>query len=73
MTSRRRCARPTRLSPEITAFDASCFDGNYLTGDITPYYLNAIEALRGGGNANKLSDDDQLELELDLAGNAASM
>jgi len=60
-------------NPEITAFDASCFDGNYITGDITPHYLNVIEALRGGGNANKLPDDDQLELELDLAGNATSM
>ena len=60
-------------NPEITGFDASCFDGNYITGDITPHYLNVIEALRGGGNANKLPDDDQLELELDLAGNATSM
>src|SRR3990167_4186717 len=60
-------------NPKIHQFDASCFDGNYITGDITPHYLNAIEALRGGGNANKLPDDDQLELELDLAGNAASM
>ncbi|MDP2693362.1 MAG: amidophosphoribosyltransferase, partial [Gallionella sp.] len=58
-------------NPEITAFDASCFDGNYITGDITPHYLNAIEELRGGGNANKLLDDDQMEL--DLAANATSM
>src|SRR3990167_3156945 len=61
--------RKTNL--DITGFDASCFDGNYITGDITPHYLNVIEALRGGGNANKLLDDDQMEL--DLAENATSM
>jgi amidophosphoribosyltransferase len=51
-------------NPAITSFDASCFDGNYITGDITPQYLDAIETRRGGGKANKLADDDQLELEL---------
>ena len=60
-----------KINPGITGFDASCFDGNYITGDITPHYLDVIEALRGGGKANKLVDEDQLEL--DLAINTASI
>ena len=30
----------------IEGFDSSCFDGNYVTGDITPEYLNMIENKR---------------------------
>ena len=53
-----------KANPGITSFDASCFDGNYITGDITPQYLDAIETRRGGGKADKTVDDDQLELDL---------
>ena len=53
-----------KINPGLTGFDASCFDGNYITGDITPHYLDVIEALRGGGKANKAADDDQMELDL---------
>ena len=60
-----------KTNPDITGFDASCFDGNYITGDITPHYLDVIEALRGGGTTNKSLDEDQMEL--DLAINATSM
>lgn len=31
------------LNPEIKNFDCSCFDGIYVTGDITPEYLDRIE------------------------------
>jgi amidophosphoribosyltransferase len=53
-----------KINPGLTSFDASCFDGNYITGDITLHYLDMIEALRGGGKANKAMDDDQMELDL---------
>jgi len=33
--------------PAITTFDSSCFDGNYITGDITSEYLAEIESSRG--------------------------
>jgi len=56
-----------KVNPNITDFDASCFDGNYITGDITPQYLNEVEARRGGGNANQVVDDDQLELDLAMS------
>lgn len=31
------------LNPEITHFDASCFDGRYCTGDIDETYLGKLE------------------------------
>jgi amidophosphoribosyltransferase len=37
----------TDVNPRLTRFEASCFDGQYITGDITPEYLDRIE--RGGG------------------------
>jgi amidophosphoribosyltransferase len=60
-----------KANPSLNEFDASCFDGNYITGDITPEYLDEIEAARAGGKANKAPDDDQMEL--DLAMSASSM
>jgi amidophosphoribosyltransferase len=60
-----------KANPAILNFDASCFDGNYITGDVTPEYLDVVEAARAGGKANKETDEDQMEL--DLAANAARM
>ncbi len=60
-----------KSNPAITRFDCSCFDGEYITGDITPEYLNQIENARGAGKANKTTEEDQLEL--DLAMSATSM
>jgi amidophosphoribosyltransferase len=60
-----------KANPHITNFDASCFDGNYITGDITPHYLDGVEAQRDGGEADKPADDDQMELN--LAVSATSM
>lgn len=34
------------LNPLLTRVEASCFDGVYLTGDISPEYLDALEAGR---------------------------
>jgi amidophosphoribosyltransferase len=36
------------LNPALKDFDASCFDGRYVTGDITPAYLDALEAAKNG-------------------------
>lgn len=58
-------------NPKIAKFDCSCFDGEYITGDITAEYLDRVEAVRAGGKANKAQEDDQMEL--DLAMSASSM
>jgi len=34
------------INPNIQNFEASCFDGNYITGDINESYLDALEAAR---------------------------
>ena len=56
-----------KANPAIKYFDASCFDGDYITGDITAEYLDEIEAARENGNANK--GDEASQLDLDLAAN----
>ncbi len=34
------------LNPALMSFEAACFDGHYLTDDITPDYLNSLELAR---------------------------
>jgi amidophosphoribosyltransferase len=48
-------------NPEITDFDTSCFDGRYITGDVTPEYLDAIEAARNGTEKPKALASQQLD------------
>jgi len=41
----------TDLNPALTRFEASCFDGQYITGDITPEYLARLEESRSESGA----------------------
>lgn len=34
------------MNPALTRFESSCFDGHYVTGDVTPEYLDHIERMR---------------------------
>jgi amidophosphoribosyltransferase len=43
-------------NPRVTGFDASCFDGVYVTGDVSPAYLERIEQCRN--DAAKISRQD---------------
>jgi len=58
------------LNSEIKVFDASCFDGCYVTGDVDAAYLDAVEGRRGGAKSGKNDDDgdgkasQQLTLQL---------
>lgn len=36
----------TEIRPDLKSFDASCFDGKYITGDITTEYLERLEYAR---------------------------
>ncbi len=55
---------------EITEFDTSCFSGTYVTGDVTPEYLQALERQRSDAAKSKRNastadnDDDALHDEL---------
>lgn len=53
-----------KVNNDVERFDAACFDGDYITGDITPEYLNTIETARENGKADEREDDIQLDLDL---------
>lgn len=56
-----------KLGPGFDNFDCSCFDGKYVTGDVTKEYLEALE--RGEKNsAFNLDAEDTKQLYLNLAG-----
>ena len=45
----------------VKTFDSSCFDGNYVTGNISEEYLKELDELRNNSAKNKASldtDDD---------------
>ncbi len=42
-----------KANPGVNNFDASCFDGVYITGKVSQAYLDAIEARRSNGKANQ--------------------
>ena len=55
------------LKPSLCNFDTSCFDGVYITGDVSPAYLNAIELAREGDGAAARDEhwsSNQLQLNL---------
>ena len=54
------------LNPAIKQFDASCFDGVYITGDVTPEYLAKIESSRNDGETRS-DDASQSQLDLNLS------
>jgi len=51
-------------NPAIQDFDTSCFDGRYITGDVSPEYLNYVEAVRNGETPPSALSSQQLDLNL---------
>jgi len=45
------------VNPELTNFEASCFDGVYVTGDVTPAYLDNLESARHNGGKPAPAED----------------
>ncbi|WP_019939112.1 amidophosphoribosyltransferase [Bordetella sp. FB-8] len=41
------------LNPALQRVEASCFDGQYVTGDITPEYLARLSQSRGGSSGDE--------------------
>ncbi|PAS98044.1 MAG: amidophosphoribosyltransferase [Candidatus Dactylopiibacterium carminicum] len=52
------------LNPTVERFECSCFDGDYVTGDVTADYLDRVEGSRGA--ASKAADEDAEQLDLNL-------
>jgi amidophosphoribosyltransferase len=58
----------TTLGARFSAFDTSCFNGKYVTGDVTPDYLNRVEARRNGRTNNEEeSEENSRQMVLGLA------
>jgi amidophosphoribosyltransferase len=53
------------VNPELTNFEASCFDGVYITGDVTPAYLDNLETARHNGGKG-VSQEDVVRTQLNL-------
>jgi amidophosphoribosyltransferase len=53
-------------NPAIERFDCSCFDGNYITGDVSANYLASIEASRADGESQQ-TRLSSYQLDLGLA------
>jgi amidophosphoribosyltransferase len=54
-----------QVNPRLTSFETSCFDGVYITGDITSDYLRDIEIQRDAMRDS--ADDENAQLDLNLA------
>jgi amidophosphoribosyltransferase len=52
------------LNPAIERFDCSCFDGVYVTGDVSQEYLDGIESGRADGESSSRLSSYQLDLGL---------
>jgi amidophosphoribosyltransferase len=55
----------SEVGPHLTQFEASCFDGHYITGDVTPEYLDRLEASRQA--AVNADGEPRAQLNLNLA------
>ncbi len=51
-----------RCNPAISEFDASCFNGEYITGDITEVYLEGVGRARNDGTKDRDAEDNELDL-----------
>jgi amidophosphoribosyltransferase len=54
------------VNPAITQFDTSCFDGKYITGDVSADYLESVEQARGRPVKGGHDDGDGGQLDLNL-------
>jgi amidophosphoribosyltransferase len=54
-------------NPALTRFEASCFDGVYITGDVTPEYLNRVERARTAPKIVEEGPRNQLSLAIESA------
>jgi amidophosphoribosyltransferase len=53
-------------NPQIKVFDCSCFDGQYVTGDIDEAYLAAIESARSDGQQTARPANSITQMDLNL-------
>ncbi len=54
-------------NPRLERFEASCFDGHYVTGDVTSEYLAEVEQRRDDKRQESAEESEAGEANLDLA------
>ena len=52
----------TDINPALTRFESSCFNGQYVTGDITPEYLERLGQSRGSSGDEELTGGLQFNM-----------
>jgi amidophosphoribosyltransferase len=52
------------VNPALQNFEASCFDGVYVTGDVTPAYLDSLEHARHNPKSEPPEDAARTQLNL---------
>ncbi|MET3131665.1 amidophosphoribosyltransferase [Oxalobacteraceae bacterium GrIS 1.11] len=55
------------VNPALTSFEASCFDGVYVTGDVSQAYLDRLEYARHNPKVAAVEDTPRSQLNLNLA------
>lgn len=55
------------VNPKLDQFETSCFDGVYITGDITTEYLASVERQRDAGRQDSEEESDNNQLDLNAA------
>jgi amidophosphoribosyltransferase len=53
-----------RGNKELTQFDCSCFNGEYVTGDVSPDYLKHLDDLRSDASKQKRNHTDLAGIDL---------
>jgi amidophosphoribosyltransferase len=49
------------VNPSLRQFDSSCFDGSYVTGDVSAMYLDRLESFRNRTNQTRSGSDVDTE------------
>lgn len=57
----------SEVNPRLTQFETSCFEGVYITGDVTREYLDEVERSREAGRHNDREDEEGNQLDLNAA------
>ncbi len=56
------------INPALKDFEASCFDGKYITGDIDEAYLDRLETARSEADREGGGDTERSQLHLQRSG-----
>ncbi len=55
------------VNPKLTQFETSCFDGVYITGDVTSEYLASVERQRDANRQDSEEEAENNQLDLNAA------